>query len=104
MALIKLQSRSEIVKRMCIIMKNPNEAAKDINIFAIGALAKNGELETRPVPLKTPIQGPLRSLQFLNRLGLMDEAPVHYHALTKLIELKGGLENIKLPGLAALIS
>jgi len=104
MALVGLRSRAEIVKRMCITMRDPEEAGKDVNIFAIAALAKNGEPEKGYVPLKTPTQGPLRSLQFLNKLALTESVPVHYKALTKLIELKGGLEEIKLPGLSALIS
>ena len=104
MALVGLRSRSEIVKRMCVIMKNLEEAGKDINILAIAALAKNGEPERGYVPTKTPTQGPLRSLQFLSRLALTESVPVHYHALVRLVELKGGLEEIKLPGLAALIS
>jgi len=104
LALVGLRSRAEIVKRLCITMKDPEEAAKDVNIFAIAALAKIGELEKGYVPLRKPTQGPLRSLQFLNKLALMEIVPIHYQALTNLIELKGGLENIKLPGLASLIS
>jgi hypothetical protein len=56
------------------------------------------------VPLKTPKQGPLRSLQFMSSFGLTESDPVHFDGLSKLIELKGGLEKIEMSGLAALIS
>lgn len=102
-ALVVFRSRAEIVRRMSIAMKDPGEAGKDINLLAISALAKNGEPEKGYVPQKTPTQGPLRSLQFLNKLAMTEIAPVHYHGLTELIKRKE-LENIKLPGLAALIS
>ncbi|KAK9351267.1 hypothetical protein V1523DRAFT_417313 [Lipomyces doorenjongii] len=98
------RSRAEIVRHMSIAMKDPVEACKDINIFAIVALAKTGTFHRVEMPLKTPKQGPLRSLQLLNLLALSEIDPIHFDGLSKLIELKGGLEKIEIPGLAALIS
>jgi len=91
-------------RAVSLIMGDPVEACKDINIFAIVALAKNGKSERVEVPPKTPKQGPLRSLQFLNSFGLTESVPVHLDGLSKLIELKGGLDKIAIPGLAAVIS
>ncbi|RFU31482.1 hypothetical protein B7463_g4882, partial [Scytalidium lignicola] len=98
------RSRAEIVRRMSTVMGDPVEACKDINIFAITALVKIGQFKKVDVPLKTPNQGPLRSLQFMSSFGLMASDPVHFDGLSRLIELKGGLEKIEMPGLAALIS
>lgn len=98
------RSRAEIVRRMSIAMKDPIEACKDVNIFAIVVLAKTEMSHRVEIPLKTPKQGPLRSLQLLNVLALSEIDPIHFEGLSKLIELKGGLEKIKIPGLAALIS
>jgi hypothetical protein len=103
-ALDVFRSRAEIVRRMSIAMRDPAEACKDINIFAIVALAKSGQFKKVDVPLKTPKQGPLRSLQFMSSFGLTESDPVHFDGLSKLIELKGGLEKIEMSGLAALIS
>jgi hypothetical protein len=103
-ALDVFRSLTEIVRHMSIAIKDPAEACKDINILAIAALAKNGQVKDVPLPLKTPKQGPLRSLQFLNSFGLTDIDAVHFDGLTKVIELKGGLETIEMPGLTTLIS
>jgi hypothetical protein len=103
-ALDVFRSLNEIVRSMSVVMKDPVEACKDINILAIAALAKNGQVKDMPLPLKTPKQGPLRSLQFLSSFELTDIDAVHFDGLTKVIELKGGLETIEMPGLTALIS
>jgi hypothetical protein len=89
---------------MSIVMRDPVEACKDINIFAISALSKGGQFKKMDVSLKTPKQGPLRSLQSINSFGLTESNPLHFDGLSKLMELKGGLGKIKMPGLAALIS
>lgn len=103
-ALDMLQSRAEIVRDLNIAIQDPVEACKDINIFAVVALAKNEVAQRKEVLLKTPKQGPLKNLQLLNLLALSEIDPVHYDGLSKLIELKGGLGKIEIPGLAALIS
>ncbi|KAJ6008887.1 hypothetical protein N7499_001066 [Penicillium canescens] len=103
-ALDMFRSRAEIVRRLNIAIKDPAEACKDTNIFAVVALAKTGTVQKVEVPRKTPKQGPLKSLQLLNLLALSEIDPVHLDGLLKLIELKGGLEKIEIPGLAALIS
>ncbi|KAK9258288.1 hypothetical protein V1519DRAFT_463808 [Lipomyces tetrasporus] len=104
-ALDMFRSRAEMVRSLSIAIKDPVEACKDINIFAIVALAKAGKFQkVEEMPLKTPKQGPLKSLQLLNWLALSEIDPIHFDGLSKLIELKGGLEKIEIPGLAALIS
>jgi hypothetical protein len=104
-ALDMLQSRAKIVRDLNIAIQDPVEACKDINIFAVAALAKNETAQrVEEIPLETPKQGPLKSLQLLNVLALSKVDPIHYEGLSNLIELKGGLEKIEIPGLAALIS
>lgn len=103
-ALYMFRTRASIIRHMSIAMKDPIEACKDINIFAVVALAKTGTFHGVGEPLKTPKQGPLRSLQLLDLLALSEIDPIHFDGLSKLIGLKGGLENIEMPGLAALIS
>lgn len=99
------QSRAEIVQNLNIAIQDPVEACKDINIFAVVALAKNEAFrKEQQGPLKQPNQGPLKRLQLLHLLALSEIDPIHYEGLSRLIELKGGLDNIEIPGLAALIS
>lgn len=104
-ALDMFRSRAELVRSLSLAIKDPVEACKDINIFTVVALAKGGESQrVKEVPLKMPTQGPLKSLQLLNLMSLSETDPVHLDGLSKLIELKGGLEKIEIPGLAVLIS
>jgi hypothetical protein len=98
------RSRAEIVRNLNKALKDPVEACKDLNILAIIALAKNATFQKAEVPPKTPKEGPLKSMQLLNSLSLTAIDPIHYNGLTKLIEMKGGLEEIETPGLASVIS
>ncbi|OKL64617.1 hypothetical protein UA08_00307 [Talaromyces atroroseus] len=99
------RSRAEMVRNLSVAIEDPIEACKDMNIFAVVALAKAGKSQkVEDLPLKMPKQGPLKSLQLLNWLALSETDPIHFDGLSKLIELKGGLEKIEIPGLAALIS
>jgi hypothetical protein len=100
------RSRAELIRRLNLAIQDPVEACKDINIFSTVALAKNEKPQrmAKEVLLKTPNQGPLKSLQLLDVLALSDIEPMHFEGMSRLIELKGGLGNIEIPGLAALIS
>jgi hypothetical protein len=96
--------RAEIVRYLNIAMSDPVEACKDVNIFIVSALAGKGPIKKVDMPPRVPRQGPLRGLQSLDSYALMDTVPVHVDGLSKLIEIKGGLEKIEMPGVAALVS
>ncbi|CRG91231.1 hypothetical protein PISL3812_08279 [Talaromyces islandicus] len=99
------QSRAKIVRGLNIAIQDPKEACKDINIFAVTALTKKeASQRMQELPSRTPNQGPLKRLQLLHLLALSEIDPIHYEGLSQLIELKGGLDKIEIPGLAALIS
>ncbi|RDW66559.1 hypothetical protein BP6252_10194 [Coleophoma cylindrospora] len=99
------QCRAEVVRLVNAAISNPAEACNDINIFAVSALAfKGSPCKKVDVPLKIPKQGPLRSLQFLSAYAMTDSVSIHVDGLSKLIEIKGGLDKIEIPGLASLIS
>jgi hypothetical protein len=83
-------------------MEDPDTACTDLNILAFNGLASNGGSDFPPISTEGPSQGPLKSLQSLNAFDLNVPVPVHVH--TKLVELRGGLGNIQLPRLAAIIS
>lgn len=103
-ALDVFKSRAQIVRYMSTAMRDPVEACKDANILLISALASKDILKKADVPWRTPSQGPLRSLQFLQMCGMTDYVPVHMNGLCTLVKLKGGLENFETPGIAAMIS
>lgn len=99
------RSRAELVRSLSLAMQDPVEACKDINILAIVALAKTWKPQrATEAPTKVPNQGPLKSLQLLDTLALSKIDPIHFDGLLKIIELKGGLEKIEIPGLATIIS
>ncbi|KAH8817202.1 hypothetical protein F5884DRAFT_245066 [Xylogone sp. PMI_703] len=105
MALDVTRVRAEIVRHMSVVMRDPVEACKDVNILAVSALANKNLLKrTIDLPTKLPNQGPLKSLQFINLAGMTECVPIHANGLSHLIELKGGLEKIETPGVAALVS
>jgi hypothetical protein len=103
-ALDIFRSRAEIVRKLRVAIEDPVDAGKDMNILAIVALAKTVPYQKVELPPKTPKQGPLKSLQLLDSFSLSNLDPVHVDGLRKLIELKGGLEQIETPGLAPVIS
>lgn len=103
-ALNVFKSRAQIVRHMSTVMRDPKEACKDVNILLVSALANKDVLKAANVATQTPNQGPLKSLQFLDISGMTDCVPVHVNGLCNLIRLKGGLENIQIPGIAAMIS
>ncbi len=103
-ALSLFRFRSQIVQQMSVAIRDPVEACKDVNLFAILALANKGKSKEVSLGLRSPRQGPLGNLQSLNTHALTEPLQVHFDGLAKVIKLKGGLEKVKMPGLASLIS
>lgn len=52
----------------------------------------------------TPFEPPLQRLQWLDAYGCLKPNEMHIRGLVELIRMRGGLKNIRLPGLAATIS
>ncbi|KAL2811836.1 hypothetical protein BJX63DRAFT_265180 [Aspergillus granulosus] len=84
-------------------MQDSAKATSDPMILCVLCLATNDSPHNRSVG-KSPFEPPLRSLQWLNIYGTSSPNPVHQAGLARIIELCGGLNAIKLPGLAAVIS
>jgi hypothetical protein len=53
---------------------------------------------------RSPFYPPLRNMQWLDIYGTLSPDPIHTQGLAQLINMRGGLENIALPGLAATLS
>ncbi|KAJ0421509.1 hypothetical protein BJY00DRAFT_300895 [Aspergillus carlsbadensis] len=97
---------ANVISQMSSILQDPVQAASDAVILTVLCLATNlyngpsNEEDTRT----SPFYAPLRSLQWLDIYGRLSPHPVHQAGLLQLIAMRGGLEKIELPGLAAVIS
>jgi hypothetical protein len=89
-------------------LQDPENATADtiaLSVLMLTEMATSEEhaLETilsRDSPFDTPFQ----SLQWVDVYLSLPPNPIHLEGLIKIIELRGGLENIKLPCLAAIMS
>lgn len=99
----KIASNSLAVNLINQQMLDRARACSDQNILAVLGLAVHGQ-DTLPPFQKTPTQGPLRNLQGLALYSSLRSVPLHLNGLALLIEMRGGLEKITLPGVGAIIS
>ena len=53
---------------------------------------------------KMPFNSPLKKAQWLNFYGKTNEVPEHVKAITDIIDLRGGIKTLKLPGLTEIIA
>ncbi|KAL3486010.1 hypothetical protein BJX62DRAFT_229093 [Aspergillus germanicus] len=96
---------ANVITQMNAIVRDPLQAISDSVILVVLCLATNKyNGPSHDENCSTPFYAPLRSLQWLDIYGRLSPHPVHQAGLVKLIELRGGLEKIELPGLAAVIS
>jgi hypothetical protein len=97
---------ANVISRMNGILQDPLQAASDAVILTVLCLATNlyNGPSTDEETSSSPFYAPLRSLQWLDIYGRLSPHPVHQAGLLQLIALRGGLEKIELPGLAAVIS
>jgi len=84
-------------------MKDPLNACSDENMLAV-VIMGNNMMAATPRKGKLPNQAPLKGLQSLDVYGRLSMVPIHVMGLIKLIEMRGGLQNIQMEGLAATIS
>jgi hypothetical protein len=95
---------SEVLHGIHMRFDDPQESCSDINIFSVQILAFHGNMRTDAAgPM--PSQGPLGSLKGLNIYAArLDSVAIHFEGLRRMIEMRGGLANISLPGLASTIT
>lgn len=78
-------------------------ASRDEVILAILILASH-EAINRPAGKDNPFNSPLKNAQWLNIYSAVSHVREHMDAVLSLVTRRGGLENIKLFGLADVIS
>jgi hypothetical protein len=95
----------ESIRNINRAIQDPSQATSDAVILSVVCLANNRyEERTSQYTDHSPFHAPLRSLQWIDIYGSLFPNPVHEAGLVQLIALRGGLEEIQLPGLAAVIS
>jgi hypothetical protein len=97
-------SEAETIKHLNRVMRDPSHAITDETILAVLCMGFNrvdGSAWPRADP---PLKPPLRNLQWLNVYGTLSGNEIHVRGMIKLIEMKGGLESLKMPGLAETVS
>jgi hypothetical protein len=93
------------VKALNRTLKIPATAVTDATILAVLMMIEMPVVaSTKDWQKESPFQAPLQGLQWLNIHGAREPNLSHQMGLCKLVELRGGLHNIKLPGLAPAIS
>ena len=90
-------------------LRKTDHIITDAIIVSVLTMAANGwdvtlsqfQKKSAPPPIFDPL---LKSLQWLDVYGLLSVHPIHAAGLVQLVNLRGGLQNIHTPGLAATVS
>lgn len=99
------ESYMDSVKALNGVLKSSTAAVTDATILAVLMMIELPVVASTKNWLKeSPFQAPLQGLQWLNIHGAREPNLSHQMGLCKLVELRGGLHNIKIPGLAPAIS
>ncbi|KAJ5574861.1 hypothetical protein N7450_008760 [Penicillium hetheringtonii] len=96
---------ADAIVRVNRAIQSPSGAVTDCIILCVLCMATNkvdGPMWDQNQ--ERIFQAPLTSLQWLDIYGRLSPHPVHQAGLVQLVRLRGGLEKIELPGLAAIIS
>ena len=99
--LIRLSYKTETIKLVNQILSNLDKGVPDELLAAVLVLASQGP---RVNAWKiSRFQSPLATAQCLDHQGNLSFEPEHARGMIALVQLKGGLHNIKMRGLADII-
>ncbi|PWY77066.1 hypothetical protein BO70DRAFT_397954 [Aspergillus heteromorphus CBS 117.55] len=95
----------ETIQNVTREVSDPTRAVCDAVILSVICMAHNvAEDHGRAVHQTTPFDAPLQRLQWLDIYGGLPPNLVHIKGLVQMVRLRGGLQNLSLPGLAATLS
>lgn len=105
----KQQRMLEVVEDRTIKMvsreiENPARATCDSIIFSVVCMAHSQRDERLTEVQSIPFTSPMQRLQWLDVYGSLPPNLVHVGGLIQMVKLRGGIDKIKLPGLASIIS
>ncbi|KAL2824804.1 hypothetical protein BDW59DRAFT_83005 [Aspergillus cavernicola] len=85
-------------------MDNPSRAVCDAMIFSVVCMAHNKADDNLSGYQSSPFTAPMQRLQWLDVYGSLRTNLVHIGGLVQMINLRGGIDKIQLPGLSSVIS
>ncbi|KAL4911838.1 hypothetical protein BDW62DRAFT_41826 [Aspergillus aurantiobrunneus] len=94
----------ETIKLVSREMDNPSRAVCDSMIFSVVCMAHNKADDDLTGYQNTPFTAPMQGLQWLDVYGCLRPNLVHIGGLVQMVNLRGGIDKIQLPGLASIIS
>ncbi|KAL4930488.1 uncharacterized protein BDV17DRAFT_280747 [Aspergillus undulatus] len=94
----------ETIKMVSREMDNPTRAVSDAIIWSVVCMAHNKADDNLPSFKSNPFTAPMQRLQWLDVYGSLPPNLVHIGGLIQMINLRGGIDKIQLPGLASVIS
>jgi hypothetical protein len=100
-----LESYSQIIESLNQRMRNVETQCSDSSILCVVGVTTYGPLMAKPLErTRWPSQGPLTNLNCLDTLGRLPSVQLHINGLAQLVGMRGGIQNVKTPGMAPLIS
>jgi hypothetical protein len=100
---LSLSHKLAVIQEVNKCLNDTDVALRDEVILAILILASH-EAMNISAGKENPFNSPLKSAQWLNIYSAITYVPEHMKAVLSLVELRGGLENIKMFGLAEVIA
>ncbi|KAL2840183.1 hypothetical protein BJY01DRAFT_218618 [Aspergillus pseudoustus] len=96
--------QQETITRVNQALKQSSSALDDTTILAVLMMIESAEVpQDRGWKTESVFTPPLQGLQWLNVHGARTPNMEHQAGLSKLVKLKGGLQNIQIPGAASAI-
>lgn len=100
----ELEAGARAIRLISLEMRNPARARLDSSIWVVVILGFAGKVAPLRTGPKYPRQSFLKELQDLHIYCKMEIVLEHVLGLVRLVELIGGLQNVKTPGMAQIIS
>ncbi|PKY00527.1 hypothetical protein P168DRAFT_275828 [Aspergillus campestris IBT 28561] len=95
----------ESIKLIQHDISQPDRAVQDAVILSVMCMAhNNADINDARRHRRTPFTPPMQRLQWLDIYGSLPPNLIHTRGLAQLVQIRGGLKNIRLPGLAPILS
>ena len=95
----------ESIKLIQQDISQPDRAVQDAVILSVMCMAhNNADINDARRHRRTPFTPPMQRLQWLDIYGSLPPNLIHTRGLAQLVQIRGGLKNIRLPGLAPILS
>lgn len=91
-----------VIQKLNEAIANRRDMTTDDVILAILVLHSNDTLKVT-MEKRRPFDSPLRRAQWINVYGHIKYLPEHINAVIDILNLRGGLETLQMPGLAEII-